>query len=727
MPLDPIKHLARAGPDTGANEGNGNVILLTGNGIEDPVWSYPNVTDVVRVTIHPMVPTPVIPDDDPLPTDPVRAATTFTITLENVSGDSALPGPFSPGAWAIHDASRPFFSLDKPDRGEGLAAIAEDGNPGPLVGVLATKEGVASSGIFNTPVGESAPGPLLPGQSYEFQVTTTSAATRLSLATMLVQSNDIFAGPGAAGIPLFDSNGTPISGDITDQLPLWDVGSEMNEAPGMGPNQAPRQSGPNMGASEGGVSAFSNTTRGLPLPSAVVDIAVSETSGSFTFTMTNVSGDRGAIVTPIAPLFYATHGDQWSLFTAGATASAGLEQLAEDGSPAGLVSEHTGATGIGQIGSVGTTPIGTGGSYVFTVTPNATTPYLSLAAMVVESNDAFLAFHETGVALLKEDGSARSASAVHSDIMKMLAVWDAGTEANEVPGVGPNQPTRQGGPNTGAADSNTAVRIYSDATNDLAGSQAGGFANMQIEHGPNPLSFIVTISNTSDALAYPGVLTPVAWAMHTTDYRLFTVGEQASAGLESLSEDGSVATLLSEFDSAAGVGLSGAHALPVGGSTAGPIVPGGAYRFFINADPTYPYLSVAQMIVPSNDTFLAFSGAGIRMLDENGNRRSEGDIAADIVGELIAWDAGTERNQAGAAGPDQAPRQSNPNTGADEGPGTVRLLNTSMQIGASSVERSNALDDEVWAYPNVTDVLKVTVQSRGGVETVLNYLPVIRR
>jgi hypothetical protein len=66
---------------------------------------------------------------------------------------------------------------------------------------------------------------------------------------MLVQSNDIFAG---AEINLFQ-NGTPVSGDITSQLLLLDAMSEMNEFPGAGNFQAPRQPGPNSGESENGI------------------------------------------------------------------------------------------------------------------------------------------------------------------------------------------------------------------------------------------------------------------------------------------------------------------------------------------------------------------------------------------------------------------------------------------------------------------------------------------
>ena len=51
----------------------------------------------------------------------------------------------------------------------------------------------------------------------------------------------------------FDAKGNPISGDVTDKFILWDAGTEVDEEIGIGPNQGPRQKGPNTGADEHGV------------------------------------------------------------------------------------------------------------------------------------------------------------------------------------------------------------------------------------------------------------------------------------------------------------------------------------------------------------------------------------------------------------------------------------------------------------------------------------------
>ena len=88
-----------------------------------------------------------------------------------------------------------------------------------------------SHGVFNTPVGASAPGPILSGGAYEFDF-SAAPGYKLSLATMIVQSNDLFYGPGEAGIDIFDGSGNPITGDVTAQIVLWDSGTEANEISG---------------------------------------------------------------------------------------------------------------------------------------------------------------------------------------------------------------------------------------------------------------------------------------------------------------------------------------------------------------------------------------------------------------------------------------------------------------------------------------------------------------
>ncbi len=65
---------------------------------------------------------------------------------------------------------------------------------------------------------------------------------------MFIPSNDLFYGPGEEGIALYADDGTPMEGDVTDQILLWDAGTEVNQEPGVGADQAQRQAGPNTDA-----------------------------------------------------------------------------------------------------------------------------------------------------------------------------------------------------------------------------------------------------------------------------------------------------------------------------------------------------------------------------------------------------------------------------------------------------------------------------------------------
>lgn len=186
----------------------------------------------------------------------MHAATTFMVKIENVSTPMTLrsmngaeaPAPNSPGLWIVYTGSNPVLAGGKADRGLGLESQAEDGDPSKLAASLAGMKNVMASGVFNTPAGDDKPGPALPGKAYEFSFEAHPGA-RLTLTTMFGQSNDLFYAPKESGIALFDK-GKPLSGDITAQLLLWDAGTEVNQEPGFGSTQAPRQMAPNTGTSE---------------------------------------------------------------------------------------------------------------------------------------------------------------------------------------------------------------------------------------------------------------------------------------------------------------------------------------------------------------------------------------------------------------------------------------------------------------------------------------------
>jgi hypothetical protein len=185
--------------------------------------------------------------------------TKFTVRVENITQPDAFTASngvkwslaFSPGTAVVHIGNAPIFSEGKKDRGKGLEAQSEDGDPGMLAKSLKGTKGIKSVTVFNTPMGANAPGPITPGNVYEF-VISAAAGDRLSITMMMGQSNDWFYAPAEAGIELF-KNGQPISGDITAQLMMWDAGTEVDQEPGIGSEQGPRQKAPNTGEAENGV------------------------------------------------------------------------------------------------------------------------------------------------------------------------------------------------------------------------------------------------------------------------------------------------------------------------------------------------------------------------------------------------------------------------------------------------------------------------------------------
>ena len=183
-------------------------------------------------------------------------ATGFTVRVENISQGEVLrlstgnTAPFvsAPVFWVLHTgAANPIFTGGQREPGNGLELLAETGNPEELVKYVSAVSGVSAVGANARAIGATGDGPLTPGQAYEFGI-SASPGQSLSLAWMFGQSNDLFYANDRP-IALFVGD-TPVSGDMTAQLSLWDAGTEINEEPGLGPNQGPRQKSPDAGVPE---------------------------------------------------------------------------------------------------------------------------------------------------------------------------------------------------------------------------------------------------------------------------------------------------------------------------------------------------------------------------------------------------------------------------------------------------------------------------------------------
>ncbi|MBT3227877.1 MAG: hypothetical protein HOD43_13945 [Candidatus Marinimicrobia bacterium] len=376
---------------------------------------------------------------------------------------------------------------------------------------VAEAKSYSASGVFNTPVGASAPAPIFPGEAYEVSF-SAAPGSKLSFATMFVQSNDLFYAPDGEGIDLFDSMGDQVAGDITSQIMLWDAGSEMNQEPGLGADQAPRQAGANTGTSDSdnAVRLASDDFSNLPVVADVIQVSLSSSGATgFTLRIENVSSsstlmtsDGGSTAVPMAPGVYVVHSASNALFTAGqADYGYGLVAIAEDGDPGNLSSMLSMDTGVTQLYAPGVYVVHDAANPLFTADvadrgegledlaedgdPGSLAAALS-AVGIHASSGAFDtpvgaagpgalapgASYEFFLSAMEGDYLSLATMLVQSndlfvapagmgialfengeamvgDVTSSFSIWDAGTEVNETPGIGLNQAPRQAGTGSG--------------------------------------------------------------------------------------------------------------------------------------------------------------------------------------------------------------------------------------------------------------------------------------
>lgn len=155
------------------------------------------------------------------------------------------PSTLGTGLAVVHVAGvAPFFDAGEADRGEGLEALAEDGDPTALEATLALTAGVRC--VARIPA-------AAPGELTAFEV-AAAPGERLSFVMPVVEANDYFIGTASQGIPLFSEGGAPAAdADITRLLAVWETGTEVDEWPAAGVSQGPRQPSPGFGAPQGGL------------------------------------------------------------------------------------------------------------------------------------------------------------------------------------------------------------------------------------------------------------------------------------------------------------------------------------------------------------------------------------------------------------------------------------------------------------------------------------------
>ena len=159
---------------------------------------------------------------------------------------------------------------------------------------------------------------------------------------------------------------------------------------------------------------------------------------------------------------YAVGSGPNPIFTPGQPAPGnGLEDVAEDGVIDKMVDWLSGQRGLSASGKLTARPVeGHATIYpggltraVFTARPG---DRLFFAVMLEQSNDAFYGPGPEGIALFDAGGNP-----VSSDVTGQVMLWDAGTEVNQSPGLGPDTGVTEKQPNQGPTE-NGVVRLLSE-------------------------------------------------------------------------------------------------------------------------------------------------------------------------------------------------------------------------------------------------------------------------
>lgn len=164
----------------------------------------PNEKHGVRRELQTLVRGPYFPGD----TQPPVNGRSYEITMTNL----AYSQPMGPAFVTVHNgAATPVFQAGAP-AGSGLEVLAEEGDPSQLVAEYANAGGVLSA------VAEGS-APIFAGESRTFTVTVTDEYPYFSMATMLVNTNDCFAGVSMM-MP---------EDDMVVSAPGYDSGTEAND------------------------------------------------------------------------------------------------------------------------------------------------------------------------------------------------------------------------------------------------------------------------------------------------------------------------------------------------------------------------------------------------------------------------------------------------------------------------------------------------------------------
>lgn len=122
---------------------------------------------------------------------------TYRVTITNLTAGQ----PFSPPVLVTHSKRTSIFTVGEPVS-EGIQAIAENGNNGPILAALAEDANVHQVVEGSAPlVPANDPGSTGFENSMTFEITAHGRARFLSIASMLICTNDGFTGVDSIRLP----------------------------------------------------------------------------------------------------------------------------------------------------------------------------------------------------------------------------------------------------------------------------------------------------------------------------------------------------------------------------------------------------------------------------------------------------------------------------------------------------------------------------------------------
>jgi Spondin_N len=195
----------------------------------------------------------------------------------------------------------------------------------------------------------------------------------------------------------------------------------------------------------------------------------------------------------------------------------------------------------------------------------------------------------------------------------------------------------------------------------------------------------VSITNITKGQTF----TPVLVSSHSKAVSLFELGDEASAELQVLAEGGDTAPLTSILEST-GSRVSDVQTI------AGLLEPGATATVTIQARPNTRFLSLAAMLIPTNDTFVSLNGV---KLPRHGSRTYY----------AVAYDAGSEANDQSCANiPGPRCGGEGASVASDTDEGFVHVSNGFHDLGEFDSNGAEVLGPQLYDWRN--PVAKVSIK-----------------